>query len=178
MPEFSFGGVPATETSTAGPEPAGVRALAEALMARHGLDGWTFRFDRALVRAGQCDYKNKEITLSPTLMALWTPAQQQDTILHEIAHALTPKDKGHGPEWQLMCIRIGADPSRTWGHNGEQHAPPKYIGTCPYGHTVGRQKRPPSGPHSARSCTQCSKRFDTRYLFTWRPANEGDSSAQ
>jgi hypothetical protein len=34
-----------------------------------------------------------------------------DTCLHEIAHALTPF-AGHGPVWQAMCMKIGANPSR------------------------------------------------------------------
>ncbi len=32
-------------------------------------------------------------------------------LLHEIAHALTPRD-GHGPKWRAMCVRVGARPTR------------------------------------------------------------------
>lgn len=33
-------------------------------------------------------------------------------MLHEIAHALTPNDKGHGTEWKRMALKIGATPKR------------------------------------------------------------------
>jgi predicted SprT family Zn-dependent metalloprotease len=161
---MTFGGIPAEETTTH-PEPPGIRALAESLMHHHGLDGWTLSFDDAQTRAGECRPGKREISLSAPLMLLWTPEQCEDIIKHEIAHALTPGDPGHGRQWQRMCITIGADPSRTWGHNGEQAIEGKHLGTCPAGHTMRRHRL--SEGARKMSCIRCNPRYDPRYRFTW-----------
>ena len=80
--------------------------LARELIARHGLAGWRFSFDHARRRFGRCDYTNRRITLSRPLTLLNTLDEVRDTILHEIAHALCPKD-GHGARWRATCRRIG-----------------------------------------------------------------------
>jgi predicted SprT family Zn-dependent metalloprotease len=156
----------ASATTEETSEPAGVRELAENLMELLGLplsgpDRWTLVFDQAKTRAGQCRRSTREISLSAPLMSVWTPAQVRDTVLHEIAHALTKG--GHGYQWQEMCRKIGADPTRTWGHDGEQEIPGKYTGTCPAGHVVVRHRK----PRQPRSCGQCGPWFDIRNLITW-----------
>jgi predicted SprT family Zn-dependent metalloprotease len=140
-----------------------VRELAVTLLEMHRLNGWAVAFDRAATRAGQCRYKEREISLSAKLMQLWTMEQITDTILHEIAHALTP-GHGHDAVWQRICLEIGGDPSRTWGHNGEQKIEGRYLGTCPRGHTTRRHR----APKTDRSCGKCSPRFDRRFLLTWK----------
>jgi predicted SprT family Zn-dependent metalloprotease len=141
-----------------------VQQIALKAMAEHGLYEWTLKFDRAKQRAGVCRKREKIISLSAPLMNLWTREQCTDTILHEIAHALTKG--GHGYEWQAMCVRIGADPTRTWGSNGEQSLAPKYVGTCPNGHVITRM-RLTSAAHRI-SCSKCAPYYDARYRFTWR----------
>jgi len=93
------------------------RALAESLMARHGLEGWSFSFDRARRRLGSCRPGQRRITLSAPLTRLNDEAVMRDTILHEIAHALAPGD-GHGRAWRAACRQVGARPERCAG-NGE-----------------------------------------------------------
>jgi len=83
-------------------------------MRLHGLDGWSFRFDHARRRFGSCRYGQKLITLSRPLTMLNTEEQVRDTLLHEIAHALTPGD-GHGVRWKQKCRQIGARPVRCYG---------------------------------------------------------------
>ena len=90
------------------------RDLALALMRQHGLHDWTFRFDHARRRFGSCRPRRRLITLSRPLAFLNEEAQVRDTILHEIAHALTPWD-GHGRNWKRKCIEIGAEPRRCYG---------------------------------------------------------------
>jgi len=87
------------------------RELATHLMALHGLEGWTFAFDRARKRLGSCQPSARRITLSSVLTRLNDDEVVRDTILHEIAHALTPGD-GHGTSWRAACRRIGARPER------------------------------------------------------------------
>ena len=90
------------------------RDLALALMRRHGLHDWAFAFDHARRRFGSCRPGRQLITLSRPLTFLNDEAQVRDTILHEIAHALTPGD-GHGPKWKRVCLAIGAEPKRCYG---------------------------------------------------------------
>jgi predicted SprT family Zn-dependent metalloprotease len=83
--------------------------LARQLMREHGLTalGWTFAFDHARRRFGRCDYTNKRITLSRPLTFLNGVDEVRDTVLHEIAHALSP-GAGHGAQWRAACARVGA----------------------------------------------------------------------
>jgi predicted SprT family Zn-dependent metalloprotease len=158
----------ATEAS---PEPTGVRALAESLMGQHlpmeGPRRWTLVFDNAKTRAGQCRNRLREISLSAPLMSLWTEDQQRDTVLHEIAHALAGAAAGHGFKWKMTCIRIGADPSRTWGDNDELKIVGRYTGTCPAGHVITRHRLTKAMLEGRHSCITCSPRYDPRYPFTW-----------
>jgi predicted SprT family Zn-dependent metalloprotease len=87
--------------------------LARQLISDHGLTNWTFSFDHARRRFGRCDYTNRRITLSRSLTFLNDIDEVRDTILHEIAHALCPKD-GHGARWREACRRIGAKPVRCY----------------------------------------------------------------
>jgi predicted SprT family Zn-dependent metalloprotease len=113
--------------------PADARDLATNLMSAHGLAGWTFRFDHARRRFGSCRCRAKVITLSRPLTILNGTDQVRDTILHEIAHALTPGD-GHGPKWRAACLRIGAAPKRCYTDT-EVTSPPRkparYRFGCP-----------------------------------------------
>lgn len=160
----SMGAVTVTGNASQDPEKLEqFRAMALDLMTEHGLNSWNFRLDRARVRAGQCCYSSKTLTFSAALMSLWTEEQQRETVLHEIAHALTPGHH-HDRIWQLKCLDIGADPARTWGHNGEESLEPRWTATCPNGHEMYRDRK----PSKLFSCALCSREFDERYLFTWK----------
>jgi predicted SprT family Zn-dependent metalloprotease len=95
------------------------RIQARTLMQQHGLADWMFRFDHARRRFGSCRYGRKIITLSKHLTFLNAEEQVRDTILHEIAHALTPGN-GHGRKWKATCIRIGAQPTRCYSDHEVQ----------------------------------------------------------
>ena len=65
-----------------------VVARAQALLARHGLVGWGFAFDRAKRRGGACHFVRRQITMAAGFAATAEEAEIEDTLLHEIAHAL------------------------------------------------------------------------------------------
>lgn len=76
------------------------------LFTQHGLDEWQLKFSKGTKQMGLCSYRAKTITMS-----LWQPGGCfLDTLLHEIAHALTP-GHGHNTTWKLMCIQLGAVPN-------------------------------------------------------------------
>jgi predicted SprT family Zn-dependent metalloprotease len=109
------------------------RHLAGALMKQHGLVDWSFRFDHARRRFGSCRCRLKLITLSRPLTFLNDETQVRDTILHEIAHALTP-GAGHGDLWKRKCREIGADPNRCYTDQ-EVVSPPRRAASFEIGCT-------------------------------------------
>ena len=108
--------------------------MVDELMAQHlDLELWSFRFDNAKRRFGQCRYRRVggvqcggRITLSRALVELNDEAAVRDTILHEIAHALTPGAQ-HGRVWKQACITVGCRPVRCY-LSTEVAAPPcRYL---------------------------------------------------
>ena len=82
--------------------------------------GWIFKWDRAKRRFGCCDYTNKHISVSQHLATLNSIEQSQDTILHEIAHALAGRQAGHGRAWIKACKYVGARPERCYNSSSIQ----------------------------------------------------------
>lgn len=115
-------------------------------MRRHGLfeAGWRFRFDRARRRFGCCNYTRKLITLSRPLTLLNHEPEVRDTLLHEIAHALSPGDN-HGRRWRAKCREIGAKPRRCYTDEtvaSPPRRPARYEWGCvPCGWWVERRRR-------------------------------------
>ncbi len=139
--------------------------LARRLMRKHGLHDWEFAWDNAVNRFGACHYRPKRITLSRILTPLQSRKHVTDTILHEIAHALTDcRASPHGPEWKAMARKLGATPkARASGIS----IPHRFVGKCPScGHTIGRHRR------LNRACGRCCRdhaggNFDKRFAFVW-----------
>lgn len=83
------------------------------LMEEYGLvaQGWKFRWDRAQRRLGVCDHAQKIIAFSKNFDHIGR-AEIEDTIRHEIAHALVGSGHGHDDVWRRKCIEVGAKPER------------------------------------------------------------------
>jgi predicted SprT family Zn-dependent metalloprotease len=75
--------------------------------------GYVFQWDRSKRRFGACYRGKSTISLSLDLTIRNSEEQVRDTILHEIAHALTPGHH-HDYTWKMACIRIGAKPERCY----------------------------------------------------------------
>lgn len=94
------------------------REHAEHLLAHFGLaeKGWTFRWNRRRQKLGMCYFPVPgipgRIEVSIYHAEHGDFSAVDDTIRHEIAHALAGKDAGHGPAWQTMCVVTGAQPER------------------------------------------------------------------
>jgi predicted SprT family Zn-dependent metalloprotease len=132
-------------------------ALAHRLMAEHQLNGWVFRFDHARRRLGACRYSDQCISLSKPLTLLNPESVVRDTLLHEIAHALTPGAK-HGPVWRAMARQIGATPRAcaAVGSVATPNAP--YSLVCDHCQERIPRYRKPTGRFVCRSCLQRHRR--------------------
>ncbi|NBU23524.1 MAG: M48 family peptidase [Actinobacteria bacterium] len=139
-----------------------VIALASELFQKHGIVNYSFGFDRAIRRAGLCDYTRRRITLSKHLLANSDLDQIEQVLLHEIAHALVGKDAGHGRIWKQKASEIGYRHERIDGsHLAKQSA--KWQGSCPQNHEHFRSRK----PTRALSCKLCAPSFSRRYLISW-----------
>lgn len=87
-------------------------------------ESWTFSWNNRKRAFGVCVYSKKEIQLSRILTKQVDEEQVLDTILHEIAHALTP-GAGHGARWKAMARRVGATPKATC--NAKVDVDPKWV---------------------------------------------------
>jgi len=134
--------------------------LARELMNRNGLGHLPLEVSRTKQALGDCWFQRNRLTgeVTPTRIRLsshWMPkisdAEVRDTILHEIAHALTPGAR-HGPAWKAMCRRIGANPNRT------ADLPPE---------TVMVVRKATSNYRAV--CTKCDNvHYFSRYTKNWR----------
>lgn len=79
--------------------------LARQLIVQH-VPGWSFAWHNKRRSFGTCHYRRATIYLSRVLTETEPEEQVRDTILHEIAHAMTPGHK-HGFVWKMKCCQIG-----------------------------------------------------------------------
>lgn len=91
------------------PDAAEAQRVCRQLMDKHGLQEWTLKITRNKRTVGTCYTRRRVIAIS-----IYQPdGDYRETCLHEIAHALTPTDRGHGNLWRLKCLEIGAKPMRS-----------------------------------------------------------------
>jgi len=89
-----------------------------AAMQYHGLidNGWTAKWGKGVRTLGMCRYRRKEIAISKRYALHSSLEAIEDTILHEIAHALDFRKYGysnhHGPKWQQIAKSIGCSGKR------------------------------------------------------------------
>lgn len=122
-----------------------VARYAQQMLRQHGLARWSFQFDAGTRRAGSCQYDTRVITLS-TEYARYLAcrsgkalnAEIQDTLLHEIAHALVGKQHNHDAVWQAKAREIGCSSARC---HDVRFTPPRYIMKCANGCWVATAER-------------------------------------
>jgi predicted SprT family Zn-dependent metalloprotease len=140
-----------------------VIAEAEDLIGVHlDTDKWSFAFDSAKKRLGECKWETNEISLSRYFVDLHSLDEIRQVLLHEVAHALSGPNAGHNKKWKDTATRIGYRHEKI---SGEEigNATAKFVGTCPNGHKAFRHRK----PKSELSCSRCARRFDRRFLITW-----------
>jgi predicted SprT family Zn-dependent metalloprotease len=141
------------------------RDLAISLMKEHGIwSNWNFEFDNAKRRFGCCNYRYKTITLSAPLTEINEVSRVRNTILHEIAHALCPKQK-HNHVWKAKAREIGCDGERCYSSKDVETIQGNYSATCVGCGKVHQRFR--KAKYSS-SCGNCSGgRYNEKYKLEW-----------
>lgn len=159
-----------------------VTTLAMTLMTQHGLTakGWTFSFNTNKRRLGVCKFGTVMVNRFTRDWMLVDPVKRielsvhtlhnshesiQDTILHEIAHALAGPLAKHGPEWKRIARSIGCTAMRCGTFAKPADAP--YVGFCfTCNDNIAQMYRRPTGYHRCRNCGQ---RIEWRHAGTGEP---------
>ena len=86
---------------------------AHSLFKKHNLDGWKFEIVTSTKKhnIGTCWHTRKLIRLQARFFFASTKETINDTILHEVAHAIAGYEAGHGPEWKHWCNILGCIPN-------------------------------------------------------------------
>jgi predicted SprT family Zn-dependent metalloprotease len=142
-----------------------IAARASAWLVAHQLEGWSFQFDHATRRAGCCNSQTQVISLAHTYARTVPDADIDDTLLHEIAHALVGKAHGHDQVWQATAVALGCSGRRC---HDVQFTPPRYIVTCEHGCWVTTAERRQRGA----VCRTCHGpvRYATYTEHRWQQA--------
>ncbi len=146
-----------------------VQALALITMADHlDLKVWKFRLDSAKRRAGACHHGTKTLSLSAYLAEHYSFERMNQTMLHEVAHALAGHKAGHGAKWKAIATGIGYNHER-FSDDLIADAVAPIEGACPAGHVFYRYR----WPKRQLYCLKCSSQLSASNLITFR-AREGD----
>ena len=143
-------------------------ALGRRLLDEHGLHDWDFLIGNARNQFGVCVYGMKRIRISRVVAAL-NPGMVEDTILHEIAHALAGHPAGHGPEWRAVARSLGCNAERL--HQG-MVPEPAWRGTCRNCGTVVARRNRLSKSTQNTACGRCCREhndglWDVRFTLEW-----------
>lgn len=115
-----------------------VIARANELLEEHGLlqQGWKFGISSEKEAVGRCHHWRKLIVFSRHFLRS-SPEQIEDTLLHEIAHALVGSGHGHDAVWAAKAIELGAVPT-PFAQNAISTAKFHYSISCPIHGTLGK----------------------------------------
>lgn len=154
--------------------------LANEALAKHGLTakGWRFKLNTNRSRLGVCKFAKVkrtfggiiripinriEISIHAVAMGLET---FNETLLHEIAHALAGPEAKHGQAWKAVARSIGCTAQRC----GVMEAPSRYVGSCACGFTAKRNRR--TDRMFRLRHTRCMhSQANNHGVLTWRDAS-------
>lgn len=107
--------------------------------------GYTLKFSNARTVLGSCNWGTKVIKVSQKYLQTCSWDIIEDTIRHEIAHAIDAKRRGfssHDRVWKKVCLEVGADPSRTADIPKDMTPQKKYLQVCrKCNKTIGQTQR-------------------------------------
>ncbi len=90
------------------------QALTEVYMEQYKLQNWSFKFNKEKRRFGYCNHSQRIISLSEPLTTLNEEKNVENTILHEIAHALVGHFHSHDNVWKTKAKQLGCNGHRCY----------------------------------------------------------------
>lgn len=141
----------------------------------HGLKFWKLEYKSMYRRLGICKYAPKTIVLSKEFVEQGTDEQIKDTILHEIAHALT-QGHHHDQVWKAKCIEIGGNGMRKC-NTGLTLLKSGWAYVCPnncFG-TVVRKRAPKHHILFGVRCASCKTEYTPKKWEENTNENQGSS---
>lgn len=132
---------------------------------------WSWGYNTNKSRLGVCRSRQKSIEISTFLLHpnLATGAKEfEDTIRHEIAHAIDVEVNGsssHGRQWQRIAIQVGAKPTRC--SKRIETGKGKYTVKCT---TCNHEEQAHRKRRGASACGKCCRkyaggRYDKRFIL-------------
>lgn len=119
------------------------------LLIEHGLadQGWYFQWDNARTRFGLCNTLYRRIQLSRPLTQHREEEAVMQTILHEVAHALTP-GHNHDRAWLAKARSLGYTGGRCSSDGvAEVAATSRWVGICDRCNAEFPRYKRPTGRH-------------------------------
>jgi predicted SprT family Zn-dependent metalloprotease len=114
------------------------------MLVKHNLTDWKFVLNNKMTNAtfGMCKYAPKEIHLNKKASLILKEDEVINTIIHEIAHALT-KGHDHDEVWKAKCRELGCRDYKYANIEKEVlNKLAKYKGICPTcGHIIYSGKK-------------------------------------
>lgn len=177
---------PAVATQASINTKAGARAMMEQLMTELGekhlgyplqSKGWTCGFGNTKRALGRCFLGRRRIELSSHYVKVGTPDIIEDTIRHEIAHAIDYVTRGtsnHDRVWKAWAVKCGAAPNRCkdlrgtgidLGYKAERY--------CPNCKKVNKRLHVMPARKAQTACASCcnehnSGRWHPDFVFKYR----------
>lgn len=142
-----------------------IEILARRLMNKHGLYRWSFGWCDHKTTVGWCYHGRRRIEFS-TYFTEISDFDIEQTILHEIAHALVSSDHGHDAVWRAKAREIGYFGKRCLDTDVVPEG--KYIGICPAGHEIYRHRKTEAVITEQFYCPKCPKSLsigERRFVF-------------
>ena len=114
-------------------------AIASEMLDKHNLTDWKFVWNNRTSNNtwGICKYNTKEIHINKKYALIESEDNVIDTIIHEVAHALTKGDN-HGEIWKAKCRELGCSDKQFKNLKNESMKKlARYKGVCPTcGHVI------------------------------------------
>lgn len=131
------------------------KVLGELHLEDKNLLDWRITFNNAKSKLGHCDYMRKEISLSIPILLINSEEKVENTILHEIAHALVGYIHGHDEVWRQKCLEIGGNGKTCSDDHVRVQA--SYKAQCPH---CGKEYSKFRQTKIRRACSDCCQKYN------------------
>lgn len=101
----------------------------EEILAENGLDSWRIKVNHKRSCLAETWHEEKTISFSKYFIIVSDKEQFDGIALHEVAHALLGRGKGHGKEFVEMCKKIS--PTALYARHDADVPIRKYLLKCP-----------------------------------------------